>query len=152
MSEESVTKNILNWLMRFEWEIVCFDFPQSGTGHFLHPNNSESEKNKRAINPDIVAVKNNICLFFENKDRFYFLDYKKQNSLINGDEYSNAINDLLSNYTVDKIYYGIGLPKIKHSKKSEDAAYLVDFIIGVEDNGEISILYNPKTIHFTQPL
>lgn len=148
MTEESVTKSILNWLIQLGWEIVCFDFPQSGTGHFLHPNNSESEKNKGAINPDIVAVKNNICLFFENKDRFYFLDYEKQNSLINGDDYSNAINDLLSNYTVDMIYYGIGLPTIKHSKKSEDAAHLVDFIIGVEDNKEISILYNPKTIQF----
>ena len=148
MTEECVTKSILNWLIRLDWEIVCFDFPQSGTGHFLHPNNSESEKNKGAINPDIVAVKNNICLFFENKDRFYFLDYEKQNSLINGDDYSNAINDFLSNYTVDIIYYGIGLPTIKHSKKSEDSSQFVDFIIGVEDNKEISILYNPKAIQF----
>ena len=148
MTEESVTKSILKWLMQNNWIIVCFDFPQSGTGHFLHPNNSDSEKNKGAINPDIVAVKNNICLFFENKNRFYFLDYKKQNSLINGDDYSNAINDLLSNYTIDKIYYGIGLPTIKHSKKSEDTAQLVDFIIGVEENKQISILYNPKIMLF----
>ena len=64
------------------------------------------------------------------------------------DDYSNAINDLLSNYTIDKIYYGIGLPTIKHSKKSEDTAQLVDFIIGVEENKQISILYNPKIILF----
>ena len=39
MTEESVTKSILKWLMQNNWIIVCFDFPQSGTGHFLHPNN-----------------------------------------------------------------------------------------------------------------
>lgn len=148
MTEENVTKSILKWLKNNEWEIVCFDFPQSGTGQFLHPNNSESEKIKGAINPDIVAVKNDICIFFENKNRFYYHDYEKQNSLINENDYSNAINILLSNYKVKNIYYGIGLPAIKHSRRSEDAACLVDFIIGVEDNNQISILYNPKRIQF----
>lgn len=148
MTEEAVTKAILNWLIQSGWEIICFDFPQSGTGHFLHPNNSESEKNKGAINPDIVVVKGNICVFFENKDRFYYLDYKKQNSLINGDDYSIAIGNLLSDYPVSEIYYGIGLPTIKHSNKSSEAAHLVDFIIGVEDNKDISVLFNPKSIVF----
>ncbi len=148
MTEETVTKAILNWLIRANWEIVCFDFPQSGTGHFLHPNNSGFEKNKGAINPDIVAVNGNVCVFFENKDRFYFLDYKKQNALINGDDYSIAIGDLLSGYPVLEIYYGIGLPTVKHSKKSKESEYLVEFIVGVEENKDISILYNPKSIKF----
>lgn len=148
MTEEMVTKAILNWLTKSDWEIVCFDFPQSGTGHFLHPNNSKSEKNRGAINPDIVAVKSNVCVFFENKNRFYLLDYEKQNALINGDEYSIAIEKLLSNYPVTEIYYGIGLPIIKHSNKSREAQHLVDFIIGVEENKDISVLFNPKSIMF----
>lgn len=148
MTEEMVTKAILNWLTKSDWEIVCFDFPQSGTGHFLHPNNSKSEKNRGAINPDIVAVKSNVCVFFENKNRFYLLDYEKQNELINGDEYSIAIEKLLSNYPVTEIYYGIGLPIIKHSNKSRKAQHLVDFIIGVEENKDISVLFNPKSIMF----
>jgi hypothetical protein len=148
MTEETVTKAILNWLIHANWEIVCFDFPQSGTGHFLHPNNSDFEKNKGAINPDIVAIKGNVCVFFENKDRFYFLDYKKQNALINGDDYSIAIGDLLSGYPVLEIYYGIGLPTVKHSKRSKEAEHLVEFIVGVEENKDISILYNPKSIKF----
>nr|WP_318038476.1 hypothetical protein [uncultured Faecalibacillus sp.] len=148
MTEEMVTKSILKWLIQLHWKIVCYDFPQSGTGYFLHPNNSKSEKNKGTINPDIVAVKGNTCIFFENKDRFYYLDYEKQNSLINGDNYSIAINNLLSNYSVNEIYYGIGLPTIKHSNKSKQAEYLVDFIIGVEENSDISVLFNPKLIEF----
>lgn len=148
MTEETVTKAILNWLIQKGWEIVCFDFPQSGTGRLLHPNDVLSEKNKGTINPDIVAVKGHTCLFFENKDRFYYLDYEKQNSLIEGDDYSNAIGELLSRYIVDDIYYGIGLPTVKHSAKSEEAAHLVDFIIGVEEDKEISVLYNPTSIKF----
>lgn len=148
MTEEAVTKAILKWLLQNAWEIVCFDFPQSGTGRLLHPNDANSEKNKGAINPDIVAVRGNVCLFFENKDRFYYSDYEKQNSLIEGDDYSNAIGELLSKYTVDHIYYGIGLPTIKHSQKSIDAAHLVNFIIGVNENKDISVLYNPTSIIF----
>ena len=81
MQEEQVTKSILKWLIENGWNIVCFDFPQSGTGHFLHPNGT-NHKNKDSINPDIVAVKGNTCLFFENKARFYYPDYQKQHELI----------------------------------------------------------------------
>ena len=63
MTEETVTKLLLEWLMNNGWEIICFDFPQSGTGRLLHPNGS-TEKNKNAINPDIVAVRNGTCVFF----------------------------------------------------------------------------------------
>lgn len=100
MTEERVTKHILKWLIDDGWEIVCYDFPQSGTGRFLHPNGSVS-KNEDAINPDIVAVRNNICVFFENKDRFYYPDYEKVNRLIETDDYSDAINILLKDYIIN---------------------------------------------------
>lgn len=146
MNEETVTKCILSWLDQSGWEIVCFDFPQSGTGHFLHPNNAESEKNKGAINPDIVAVKGSVCLFFEDKDHFYYQDYEKQNALILGDNYSIAISRLLSKYPVKTIFYGVGLPTSKHSKKAQEAEHLVDFVVGVEEDKSISLLYNPHKI------
>lgn len=149
MREEHVTKATLRWLLSCGWEIICFDFPQSGTGKFLHPNNAESQKNKGTINPDIVAVKNNVCLFFENKDHFYYPDYEKQNALITGNDYSISIGNLLSDYSINKIYYGIGLPATKHSQRSKDAAYLVDFIVGIEDNLNLTVLFNPHNIQFS---
>lgn len=81
MREEQVTKSILKRLTANGWEIVCFDFPQSGTGRMLHPNRSNDEKNKDGIIPDIVAVKDCVCIFAENKDRFFYSDFKKQNML-----------------------------------------------------------------------
>lgn len=145
MTEEQVTKSILRWLKDNDWEIVCYDFPQSGTGHFLHPNGS-TEKNKETINPDIVAVKNNICIFLENKDRFYLPDYKKQNKLIVDNNYTNAINELLKKYSVTTIYYGIGLPSSKYKNAAVQNRNLVDFIFGVSEQGAIKILYDNHSI------
>lgn len=144
MTEEEVTKAILKWLIENNWQIVCFDFPQSGTGKFLHPNNG-SNKNKDAINPDIVAVKNKKSVFFENKNKFYFLDYEKIYKLKTSNEYSNAIEELLKEYDVENIFYGIGIPQNAHKKKSQSSTNMVDFIIGVETNKEIKFLYQNNT-------
>ena len=140
MTEEEVTKAILKWLIENNWQIVCFDFPQSGTGRLLHPNNSSS-KNKDAINPDIIAVKNNKSIFFENKDRFYFPDYEKIYTLKTSNEYSNAIEELLKEYDIENIFYGIGIPQNAHQKKSQSNTNMVDFIIGVKSNKEIKVLH-----------
>ena len=147
MKEEHVTKAILNWLQGNGWEIICFDFPQSGTGRLLHPNGS-SDKNKGSINPDIVAVRNGVCLFFENKDRFYLPDYEKIHGLIVNNVYTDAIAQLLKGFTIREYYYGIGLPSGKHGKGSRNAARLVDFIVAVSEDREISVLHNPKQIQF----
>lgn len=148
MTEEQVTKAIMGWLMSNGWHIICFDFPQSGTGRVLHPNSATGEKNKDSIIPDIVAVKEKVCLFFENKDRFYHPDYKKVNGLIVDNQYTNAIDALLYDYSVEDIYYGIGLPTNKHKKKSQESAELVSFIIGAVEDNVISVLYNPHNIVF----
>lgn len=147
MKEEQVTKALLQWLLDHSWEIICFDFPQSGTGRLLHPNGA-NEKNKGAINPDIVAVRDRVCLFFENKDRFYLPDYEKVNSLIVDNPYTDAISALLSGHNVEQIYYGIGLPVDKHNDRSRKSAALVDFILGVDTDKTIVALHNPKGISF----
>ena len=142
MTEEQVTKAILSYLINSGWHIVCFDFPQSGTGRVLHPNSAVSEKNKDSIIPDIVAVRGTVCVFFENKDRFYYPDYEKVNYLINHDDYSSDINLLLAKYNVNTIYYGIGLPTVKHKKKSQESRTMVDFIIGVNEDKTVTEIYS----------
>lgn len=148
MTEECVTKALLSWLRKTGWKIICFDFPQSGTGRILHPNHADTEKNKGSIIPDIVAVKNHTSLFFENKDRFYLPDYEKVNKLITDNQYIDAISGLLCDYERENIYYGIGLPAKKHTEKSKQFANLVDFIVGVESDKSVVILHNPKGIVF----
>ena len=143
MREEKVTITMLKWLQSNDWQIVCFDFPQSGTGVSLHPNQDirEKTKNKGAIIPDIIANKNGKSLFFENKDRFVLSDFEKINHIKLSGEYSNSLTDLLKNYPTDTIYYGIGLPFSK-TLESKLIKYesLVDFIVSVSQNLEIEIL------------
>lgn len=145
MTEEQVTKAILKWLLDNNWEVVCFDFPQSGTGRLLHPNGS-TEKNRDAINPDIVAVKKEVCLFFENKDHYYLPDFEKQSALINANNYTEAISELLVNYEVTRIYYGIGLPDNRYRGGAVENRNLVDFIVGVSNERNASFLFNKNGI------
>ncbi len=145
MTEEQITKILLKELITFGWKIVCFDFPQSGTGVYIHPNITVS-KNLNSFIPDIVAVKNNVCLFFENKDRYEYSDFKKVNKLILSDDYSEDISRLLAQYKIDSIYYGIGIPSYCITEKILANAYLVDFIIGVHSDTSISFYANQHNI------
>lgn len=145
MTEEQVTKKILAWLIENQWQIICFDFPQSGTGKYLHPNeeyrNSET-KNYAAFIPDIVSVKEDKVVFFENKNRFFLDDFIKLKSIREKNIYSESINTLLSKYEVNNYYYGIGAVKTEaFVKKSLPYLSHVDFIILV-DNDNIELHKN----------
>lgn len=153
MQEEDVTKSILSWLKKTGWQIVCYDYPQSGTGHTLKPNNSRT-KNKGCINPDIVAVntKTKVCLFFENKNRFYRKDFIKQNTLKVDNQYTHAISKLLDGYSVEAIYYGIGLPFDKYTKTAAECAQLVDFVVGVDSlTNKPTVVYASSESFFETP-
>lgn len=148
ITEEQVTKAILNWLESNGWQIITFDFPQSGTGYSLHPNEElRTTKNKGAIIPDIVAIKNEIVVFFENKDRFVFSDFAKVEELKTTQGYTNSINKLLQGFSYLNIFYGVGLP---HSNKTEqkinENKEKVDFVIYLHQDNTISVTFDNNEI------
>lgn len=143
MTEEKVTIAILTWLQNAGWQVVCFDFPQSGTGIALHPNPSlrGNSKNKGAIIPDIVACKNGTALFFENKNRFVLADFQKIHHLKTTQDYSEAISELLKTHPTERIFYGIGLPHSKNvTSKIQEYGHLVDFVVAVHPNANLEIV------------
>ncbi len=144
MKEEKVTKNILDWLELNGWMIICYDFPQSGTGVLLHLNNdNRTEKNKGGIIPDIIAIKSNRALFFENKDRFYEPDFEKLNEIKIESNYSDSLDQLLNGHNISDIYYGIGLPESeKDIDKSKQHLEKVDFLISTNKKKEVTIHYD----------
>tara|TARA_R110002050_G_scaffold109799_4_gene221505 strand:- start:3562 stop:4020 length:459 start_codon:yes stop_codon:yes gene_type:complete len=148
MKEEKVTKNLLEWLEIENWTIVCYDFPQSGTGVILHQNNElHTTKNKGSIIPDIVAVKNGIALFFENKDRFYKPDFEKLYEIKNQKKFSDSLNRLLSDYPITEIHYGIGISEIKKEiDKSKLHLGKIDFLISTNTEKEVIIHYDSDGI------
>ena len=149
MREERVTINILTWLEENDWQIICYDFPQSGTGVLLHPNSDENRttKNKGGIIPDILATRNSVALFFENKDRFVLSDFEKLKEIKTLGNYSNSLNIILSDFNVTSVYYGIGIPAIeKHIKKSLENIDEIDFLISSLENGEIQINFDKNKV------
>ena len=148
MREERVTINILNWLEENGWQIVCYDFPQSGTGILLHPNgDNRTEKNKGGIIPDIIAVKDNLALFFENKDRFYQPDFDKLFEIKTENNFSDSLNQLLSGFSISKIVYGIGIPEVKkHLEKSKTQLDKIDFLITTNDNKNVEVHYDIENV------
>jgi len=144
MREENVTKNILQWLQVNGWRIICFDFPQSGTGVLLHLNNSNrTEKNKGGIIPDIIAVKKGVALFFENKDRFYQPDFDKLFEIKTKHNYSNSLNELLKEFSVDNIVYGIAISSIKKQiLKSLEQIEKIDFLISTNEEKQVEVHYD----------
>lgn len=145
LTEEQITKAILNWLEASSWEIICFDFPQSGTGISLHPNEEiRTTKNKGAIIPDIVAIKGTTVVFFENKDRFVLSDFMKVNDLRTGSDYSASLDKLLKSHQVSSIFYGVGLPNNENAcKRIKEQQNMIDFALCV--NGDKSVVINFQT-------
>lgn len=110
LTEENITMNILDYLEENGWKILCFDYPQSGTGIYFKDENSTGEKNKNSINPDIIATKNNVSLYFENKSYYYQpdIDLVKNLKIIN--PYRISIDRKLRQTINTDFFYGIGLP------------------------------------------
>lgn len=146
MTEEQVTLKIIDWLKNSKWIILSFDFPQSGTGHIFHP--EESIKNKlSSFIPDIIAVKDTTAIFIENKNRYVLSDFYKQNELKNNIKRYNSVDEFLADYNIKNIYFGIGMPLNSYRQHKNSNSNLVDFILGVEENN-LTVIFNQADIDF----
>ena len=146
LTEEQVAKSIIRWLVRNGWTIIAFDFPQSGTGRCLHPNDTNSKTEGIWI-PDIVAHKGNNLIFFENKDRFVYNDFEKVARLKNTTCYSMAIKEITQGYEYNNILYGIGFPKSPSNiSKAASNLDMIDFLVTAIDKDNASVEYDPHYI------
>lgn len=149
MTEENVTRNILIWLKENRWRIVSYDFPQSGTGLVIHPNEDvrDKTKNKGVVVFDIIAVRKRTAVFFENKDRFCYDDFKKVDYFRKTNDYSAGISRVLRPHSIESRYYGIGGPDSESFiDRSVENTEMVDFLVAVSNGGSISILEDTPNI------
>lgn len=146
LTEEQVAKSIIRWLVRNGWTIIAFDFPQSGTGRCLHPNDTDSKTDGIWI-PDIVAHKGNNLIFFENKDRYVYNDFEKVERLKNTTCYSMAIKEITQGYEYESIHYGIGFPQSPSNiSKAASNLDMIDFLVTAIDKDNASVEYDPHHI------
>lgn len=149
ITEEQATKAILDWLENNGWKIICFDFPQSGTGVSLHPNSDlRTTKNKGAFIPDIVAIKNKTVVFFENKDRFVLDDFVKVQDLRQNTDYSNSIDKFLVDFEYSQIFYGVGLVHSDNAEqKTNEHIDKIDFAVFYYEDKQIKVTFDPNEIY-----
>lgn len=134
MEEAFVTLSIIDYLEKYGWEIISYDYPQSGTGIMLKL--SESEKNKGGIIPDIIAYKNNTLIVMENKNRYSYNDFIKINEMKISRAYEQILSGLSSKY-IRNFYYGIGLPDKSCKRGCEQNKDKIDFLFKVNEDGKI---------------
>jgi hypothetical protein len=149
MREERVTKSILAWLKEDGWDIICYDFPQSGTGKPLHHNGARGTKNRDMVIPDIVAHRGTSVVFFENKTRYSQSDVDKLVLIKTTGSHSESLEGLLSGYESACIYFGIGLHQTKRNLESGLArATRLDFFVGVNDDRSVVVNADPKNVFY----
>lgn len=108
MKEETITTKLVEHLETNGWDVISFDFPQSGTGTLLKKNGVVKEKNKHSITPDIIALKSDVLLFMENKSWFSKKDVEKLLA-VRRDDYSDDLPRHFPNLKFKKITIGVGL-------------------------------------------
>ncbi|MBE6060273.1 MAG: hypothetical protein E7215_08895 [Clostridium sulfidigenes] len=140
MSEENITIELVRILRGLGWDIISFDFPQSGTGLDLKPNDS-NEKNKDNYKPDIIVAKDGIALITENKVNYYEYDITKLNTLRETEIYSNSLDAILSPYNVELVYYGAALKLNKKNKeKLDNKKSKIDFSLLYDESKKVFII------------
>ncbi len=140
MKEEIVTKAILEFLRNKGYRIVSFDFPQSGTGLLLHPD-TRKDKNE-GVKPDIIALKGNILIIMENKDRYWKQDFEKMYELKTSGLYEQSLNKLHRDCNTSILRVGIGIPESNTTvAKALEIKQLVDLIVVVDKNKKCKVIY-----------
>lgn len=141
MREEEITKRIVNILDKRGWEILAFDYPQSGTGIMLKDSRNSKEKNKNCINPDILAIKNNVLLVMENKFNFSLKDIMKLNLMKDG-IFNHDLDRHFPKLKYKRMCVGVGLYNNKKNiTKVENCKSDIDFCILIDENSSNILFY-----------
>lgn len=138
MNEEFVTDNLIDYLRERGWDILSFDYPESGTGVVLHLNSKENHsKNQNSIIPDIIANKEEKLLVMENKTYYSRKDLDKLNKVKDGGlEDSLKRNFPKTNW--ETVITGVGCPKsMDDLERLKDSN--LDYVAEVDQEGNSEI-------------
>ena len=120
MTEEAVTKAILQWL------------EETGTGRKFHLTSDASDKTRGIIIPDIIAHRETRLLVLENKSVDTLSDYDKIKYLAGSPDFKTQLLQAYPELDIEQITLGIGYggaPRhLPHAASSH-----IDVILGVSD-------------------
>lgn len=139
MREETITRAVARCLRDNGWIIYSIDYPQGGSGLTFHLADSAAGSRGRlagAWKPDIVAHRDGVWLFMENKSFFSGSDFAKTADARESRKYEPDIERVLSERPL-RFVYGIGLPdESRIQRRAEARAKEVDCVVLVTASGE----------------
>ena len=133
VSEEQVTRAILKWLAKSGWTILDYDFPGGGTGRKFHVFDDSYSKTKGIVVPDIIAIRGDRVIVFENKSVDTLSDYDKLSRLKANEGFIELLRNAYPDKRVESLVMCIGYsgqPKyLDHAVSSG-----IDVIVCVEND------------------
>lgn len=134
MNEEQVTEAAEEYLEAEGWTMFAVDYPTSGSGLRLHPNDREAgTKHSGSIVPDIVAYREDTVLIVESKPYFDRDDAEKLAEIANG-RFSNSLEKRLYSTDVNEVDTALAFPKDDQHAVEEELLEEVDYLLLVREN------------------
>lgn len=147
MTEERVTKTVMDWLSARCWEILDYDFPGGGTGRRFRFADADStrDKNAGAFCPDIVAWKDGSIILFENKAIETLSDFGKQAKIRMDPSIRKQLVSAYPRKPFGAIFVALAFSGA--FKRHEDAkSFGIDFVLTVSENGNVRGVYKSERI------
>ena len=134
MNEEQVTEAVEEYLESEGWTMFAVDYPTSGSGLRLHPNDREAgTKHSGSIVPDIVAYEKDTVLIVESKPYFDRNDAEKLADIANG-RYSDSLERRVYSTEVNKVVTALAFPKEDQNAIRKDLLDQIDYLLLVQDD------------------
>ncbi len=137
MDEEHVTEAIEAYLRSSGWSIFAVDYPTSGSGLRIHPNDRlEGTKHAGSVVPDVVAYRKNRLLIVENKPYFDTNDAEKL-ARISAGTYDRSLEARVYATEFDEIVTALGFPAAYESEIQYDSVDTLDRLYLVSSDGSV---------------
>ena len=134
------------WLGGMAFDILAFDYPGSGTGKRLHPDQAfRTSKNTGLIIPDIIAFRSHFLAFFENKTWFSAGDVESLLLLRDSGRYRRAVRALRDQCGQATPVVGLALHDTDGNRRSLAGVQgQIDFGITVSSLGIVEVVFAPE--------
>lgn len=141
MKEEQVTEAIENHLKKAGWTMFAVDYPTSGSGLRLHPNDREAgTKHGGSIVPDVVAYRKSTVLVVESKPYFDTKDAAKLLRISDG-RYSESLHRRVYATEIKTIQTALAFPKTDADSIKQNILGGVDKLLLVDE--ELNVTVDP---------
>lgn len=140
MKEEAITLAVVNFLKSKGFVIIAFDYPGSGSGLRLSPEERGSKNN--GMIPDIIACCGAILIIIESKPTFVLDDVNKLQPLRDGTDYFKALQRLMQLSNTHVILYGVCFEhNDRQNAKANNYKDKLDFVLTVSADMTVRTLF-----------